>query len=879
MLFVVVLASFSANANQAFFQKEVAYSRATGDVLDTGVIKDSPTGFQTWKNGYAQTSIKYDTSSNDIGMWLWGSTSGSLDTINDDNIQAIEGARAFLYIRQINQEITIGEGGSFILPPQVDTDPATGMKQGHYKWEYVSGIYKINVEFKVISVRNHLQWKYDITNNSSSGASIDVSFRVIENVKFPVNNGVTDRNAEKPFILPTGELISTETELVDSAVPLGWHIIYPNNGTLYTTKPYWKLNQDFSYLPTGKNLVKPDRLIFGDMSRLGSNTWLNNNTTSNTIINGTILGTDSGVGLYFNKKTINNGASKVYCGNLMMGTDTSNVTKDSNNNINTNAVTIKNIDNLKTATEDIPVNVILTNASISDSTVTLSITPDKGLVLQNGSSSTINNILINGEKDLSVLPNGQNYTWKLKADGSASGLIKVTIEAVFSSGLSSKSIVYINVPATTVMNMQPGLYLVGFPYQFQNPLSSAVLGTSAPIAKYVNLNENLITDKNLIYIKSNEQDFNIKAGSGYWMIISNQISIPLQGASALDSTNDYSFALSQGWNLISSPFIYGIRLGDCKINYGGFSYSIKDAIKNVLILPAIYSFDSETKSYVYKAITEDELYNTCIQPFQGYWIKATKAVNISFNGINNFRSTINTTKNIDGWMTSLKVISENGSTSSTTIGVSSSSGLIRNLVTPPAIPDAAEIVINAAGEKLSRQINYPSAKSIWQFTVNPAPKRGQLSLRWGSQLEFPGNYSLILLDKETGKRVNMRTSSLYSYNSTDNSRQFEIIAEKRTAKLAFISSSVASLNRRNQKNITINYQLTIPANVSMNIRSITGKNIAAIIGTDEGVNGIVSWNGNDSVGKSAPSGLYLVELTAQDAEGTKVKSNIPVNIK
>jgi hypothetical protein len=125
----------------------------------------------------------------------------------------------------------------------------------------------------------------------------------------------------------------------------------------------------------------------------------------------------------------------------------------------------------------------------------------------------------------------------------------------------------------------------------------------------------------------------------------------------------------------------------------------------------------------------------------------------------------------------------------------------------------------------------------------------------------------------------MRTNSLYGYSSTDTPRQFEIIAEKRIAKLAFVNSSVSSTNRRNLKNITINYQLTAPANVSMNIRSITGKNIATIIGTDDGVNGIVSWNGSNTVGKLVQSGLYLIELTAQDAEGTKVKSNIPVNIK
>jgi hypothetical protein len=869
MLLIAVLVSMVANANKAFFQNEVAYSRASSDILDTGVIKDSPTGYQTWKNGYAQTSMKYDTSS-DAGMWLWGSTTGSLDNVSDDNIQAIEGVRAFLYIREINQEIQIGQGGTFSLIPQVETDTATGIKQGHFKWDYVSNNnYKITVDFIVRSVRNHLQWKYTITNNS--GSQINTALRVIENVKFPINNNVltADRSSEKPFILSSGELISTETELTDSSIPSGWHIIYPNEGTIYTTKPFWKLNQDFTFSNNDKNIVKPNRLIFGDMARLVSNSWLNNNITSDKMTNGTILGSDSGVGLYYNSTAINNGATKVYCGNLMMGIDSSSVTKGTDGTINTNALTIKKIENLNTATEDIPVSVILTNASISDSIASISITPDKGLVLLNGASSTINNILINSERDLAVNTNAQSYTWKLKADATISGLIKVTIKADFSSGLSSSQVLYINVPASTVMNVQQGLHLVGFPYQFQNPLSSVVLGNSVPIAKY----------ENSLYVKSNEQDFSIKAGSGYWMIASSQISIPLQGASAYDANYDYSFALSQGWNLISSPFIYGIRLGDCKISYDGLSYSIKDAIKNNLIIPAIYSFDSENKSYLFRAITEEELYNSCIQPFQGYWIKTNKNLNISFNGISSFRSLDTLSKNIDGWITTLKVSSDNGSNSSATIGVASNSGLIRNLIAPPVIPDSAEIVINSTGDNLSRQINYPSAKSVWRFTINPAPKKGELSLRWGSQLNFPGNYSLTLIDKDTGKRLNMRTNSLYGYSSTDTPRQFEIIAEKRIAKLAFVNSSVSSTNRRNLKNITINYQLTAPANVSMNIRSITGKNIATIIGTDDGVNGIVSWNGSNTVGKLVQSGLYLIELTAQDAEGTKVKSNIPVNIK
>lgn len=869
MLLIAVLASLVANANETFFQNEVANSRASSDILDTGVIKDSPAGYQTWKNGYAQTSMKYDTSS-DAGMWLWGSTTGSLDTISDDNIQAIEGIRAFLYIREINQEVQIGQGGTFSLIPQVETDASTGMKQGHFIWNYVSNNnYKISVDFIVRSVRNHLQWKYTITNNS--GSQINTALRVLENVKFPINNNVlaADRSSEKPFILSSGELISTETELTDSAIPSGWHIIYPNEGTLYTTKPYWKLNQDFTKSTTEKNLVKPDRLIFGDMARLVSNSWMSNNLTSDKMTNGTILGSDSGVGLYFNSIAINYGATKVYCGNLMMGTDSSIATKDSYGTINKNAITIKKIENLKTATEDIPVSVILTNASISDSMASLSIIPDKGLILQNGTSSSINNILINGERDLEINTNAQNYTWKLKVDGTVSGLIKVLINANFSSGLSSNLIFYINVPASTVMNMQQGLHLIGFPYQFQNPLSSVVLGNSVPIAKY----------ENSSYVKSNEQDFSIKAGSGYWMIASNQISIPLQGASSFDSINDYSFALSQGWNLISSPFIYGIRLGDCKINDNGLSFSIKNAIANNLILPAIYSFDSASRTYIFKAITEEELFNTCIQPFQGYWIKTNKNLMISFNGISSFRSSDTLTRNIDGWITTLKVSSDSGSNSSATIGVASNNGLIRNLVAPPVIPDSPEILINSAGDKLSRQINYPSTKSVWQFTINPAPKNGKLSLRWGSQLNFPGNYSLTLIDKDTGKRLNMRTNSLYGYNSTDAPRQFEIIAEKRIAKLAFVNSSVSSTNRRNQKNITINYQLTAPANVSMNIRSITGKNIATIIGTDDGVNGIVSWNGSNTVGKLVQSGLYFIELTAQDAEGTKVKSNIPVNIK
>ena len=507
-----------------------------------------------------------------------------------------------------------------------------------------------------------------------------------------------------------------------------------------------------------------------------------------------------------------------------------------------------------------------------DSIASLSIIPGKGLDIQSGTNSTISNISISKESQTTVAYTpGLNYTWNLKPNGLACGLVPVTLNYTFSSGITSKMTFYLNIPASTTMNFKTGLYLAGFPYQFSNPSVSAVLGTSIPVAKY---NNSLKT-----HIKSTDQDFSVSPGVGYWIKINSDVSISLQGASKLDETLDFPVSLTQGWNLISSPFVYGVRLGDCKVNYVGYSYSFKDAVYKGYIDRAIYSFNSDTNTYELKYYTEEDLYNLSIQPFTGYWVKSYEALNINFTGINNYRSSTSVIKNFDGWLTNLKVSTDTGVISSATFGVSSSSGLIRNIVAPPVAPNSAEIVISSLNDKLSRQINYPASKSVWNFTVNPAPEQGLLTLRWGNQTEFPGNYSLTLLDKESGKRVNMRTNSLYSYNSEAFSRSFEIIAEKRNVRLAIINTTVNISKTRNKSAVSVNYELSAPANVAMNIRSITGKNISTVTSTVDNTNGTLTWTGYDSTGKLTPAGLYLVEITAQDAEGTKVKSNIPVNIK
>ena len=180
-------------------------------------------------------------------------------------------------------------------------------------------------------------------------------------------------------------------------------------------------------------------------------------------------------------------------------------------------------------------------------------------------------------------------------------------------------------------------------------------------------------------------------------------------------------------------------------------------------------------------------------------------------------------------------------------------------------------------EQMSCDVRQTAEGATWSLSVESNLKSGPATLEVQSE-RVPLDMNLELVDLESGVRQNMREKSRYTYRNSRVHR-FLLIA----GSTSYVDEILAGLmpshsDLRNgfpnpfNAEISINYGLSVPGSVKLEIFNIAGQHVKTLI--DESVAAgyyKTVWNGTNTTGNTVGSGTYFVRMrTAASSKVLKI---------
>jgi hypothetical protein len=171
-------------------------------------------------------------------------------------------------------------------------------------------------------------------------------------------------------------------------------------------------------------------------------------------------------------------------------------------------------------------------------------------------------------------------------------------------------------PGTGLKTFQPGLVMLSVPYDYPNDDAAALLGLQP-----ADLTQKLATymsDAAGFSYYANSVAAHLRLGRGYFVRLSKAATITKTGTPAPTNQN-YNLALNTGWNLIGDPFIASINWGAVKVQVPGQNTPITEtqAVQQGVLKSGLLTLNGG--SYVS---------SSSLDPWVGYWIRATKPVTL-----------------------------------------------------------------------------------------------------------------------------------------------------------------------------------------------------------------------------------------------------------
>ena len=367
--------------------------------------------------------------------------------------------------------------------------------------------------------------------------------------------------------------------------------------------------------------------------------------------------------------------------------------------------------------------------------------------------------------------------------------------------------------------------------------------------------------------------------------------LPLQKDGALTTVT-----LPFGWALMGNPTAESATWDPDRIQIlrDGVSIgSFADAVDQELVAPYTWTWDDAEERYV--LLFDPDVIpgaSDSIPAYGGFWVKsyvAGLAVNVEAPaGTGPFVSSAASPREGD-WLVELKARTELNTAAACYIGASSapicSNGIRAALPPSPGgkgTSVALRVVDGDDTESLGGLVRASGADTMrFDIVLDPNGYQGRVALEWGDLRQLPRDYTIALVDSQTGRRVNMRTSTGYALTVTPEAeRTLTVVARKGAAgALRLVAAPAQVRSRANGAfSAAISYTLTRDADVSAVVRNAAGRVVGSIPAAfaTAGAN-MLSWGGTGDAGQALPAGRYMVEVSAVSADGERTSAVLPVS--
>ena len=894
------------------------------------VYTDLENAFWYWMNPVAISAIGREPA---YGSFGFGTTNGDPAQSEDNYLFYINGASPIIYVDTGGgTEIQVGMDGIMDQEPTVDINTHSAS----FKWHTDDDQYRLDVEFKMWMVRDVLKYQYRITNKMPN--TLRIGFRTVKGLTWGLippedpDGDFIPVTAGSYFIPGSQELYQTR-HWKDAAVPDKWFVRYNSWRAIWfgqqENPPAIRYSQTLSAMA---GVSRPSHFIVAPIDELLGYGWpeileeaLPENANQPPMLpegyyfdfpgydwegNLDTSQDEIGVGLYYPIQSLAYNNTRVIEGEFQLDWATVK-TLDRQYALALNApeyLSYEPGDNPNTPEEEdgyISPNTFTIDSYIYKSSLyvqpmaSLALTLGKGLVLdpplQLQPTFNVEGIITDHKRQ-----------WTVRADGSASGAIPVTVTAFFNPGGSITTTRYVNVPAVpalTSMNLVPASSFTGFPFDYSNPDAMTVL---ANVSNAVGSGFELAwwdpTLPGYRYARPNSLDqLTLKPGRGYWLKIPETappITAPVKlvGAMPLDQTSTYDIRLDRGWNAISNPYQFSIKWGYCYIVYKNIAYQIADAIKRGLIRREMWIWDPTSQEYnpPTNPYPREELFGE-LKPYEGYWLYATEQMSLVYTpniflppmgGRTETAKPVRTAGSQNQWQVQLAVSTNRGK-SKATFGISPTDldGISDgDMMAPPTGPSGLSLYFphrnwGSLSANYAADVKAPGTEKSWTVEVDCAQPNEQVVLRWPDLIQVPANVSLILTDELTGQRVAMRTAPAYTFNSGQGGvRRFTITMGSAGQGLRFTSTQVQRMSTRNAGAV-ISCGLTAPAQVTVRIRATGGRLVRTLGPTEVNGLGAVTWDGRDDQHRILPAGVYFGEVYAEATDGQRIRAIVTINTR
>ncbi len=426
-----------------------------------------------------------------------------------------------------------------------------------------------------------------------------------------------------------------------------------------------------------------------------------------------------------------------------------------------------------------------------------------------------------------------------------------------------------------------GLQLVSFPLTPKVSDAAAVLGVSPGTLqlawwdpaqqKYRNYPDSAIPA--------------IAPGQAYWLKLPASQAVTISGTQLL-GTDPRSLVLQPGWNLVGNTYNGNLYQWNMTVATGSGSYTLLDALTQGIVGP-LWSYNADGSYEI----------DNFIAAWQGGWMvnNTSQPVTLFQSGASRTRAAGSATKPQSSvnqalalfagtgcWAAPLRVCTSTAQDNTAYLGVNAGvrsgvNGL--DWLKPPAGTTAGIRLAfinpsrSAAGPLYATDIRsgISAGGETWEFAVT-STQTDQVSLTWPNLNSVPSQYQLRLQDESNNASLYLRTASVYQYQAKGTAAQPDVRRFHITVVPAGSTPPLTvSLQVVPMRGGGLSLQATpsVPATLTVDVRTPTGRLLRTITATTTAANQPVNlaWNGRAMSNTLMPSGVYLISLTAQTADG------------
>lgn len=760
----------------------------------------------------------------------------------------------------------------------------------------------INVRQVATVVGDMVRLEYIVTNQSLSGHS--VGLRALIDTGF---GGASNMDGE-PVLLPDGRIIDTEHTIPDPTVPndvmpTRW-VSYDNPASpLLALRGVLNTTEVFDPGIANSAAGMPDSISWGLMRNVGVPQQYYTLTNPRQ----PLTGEDTAYTVFWAPKLLSPGESRRYVTYFGLGSSAGDyeppyalmaygpfsLVSQTGDDPATPDVTEQFYLTDETNRSPFPVSVYMDNfgtSPIFDASARVRL--PLGIELAPGETVA---------KSAGIIQRNEikSLTWNLLATASRPGHAEIKF-----TGPRGKVVTRsLNIPALPILNPLPnaslGLEMVSVPFEFSNndaewifqSLGSLLPGGPAAVIRYD-------PQGNTYRWFPDPSITAITPGMGFWLLNRNREQVVLPpDATPVDPTRIFSVDLKAGWNQIGNPFGTSVRLDQVRVAgvFGG-EWSMDEAVSRNMLLPTIYAYDPETNNYTWDLSPTGSF----VDPYMGYWILAREDLSLLFPSPTLFTPAQQQVQPVaapeptgpNNWKVELRVNAPGLQSTSQSIAVKANAkrGLDRYDVPQPpsAVKEDATQLQSAlySGEAALGMPYLVDTRSAnereqqWNLVVRTNAVKTPVTVTWPSLNALPANMIATLVDEATGQRRYMRTTTSYTFQTSDQptDRVLKVLVQPRPAQ----GLSVTAVNTaQTAGGVSLTYTLSTPAAVDVRVRNIAGK-VVSEVALDRlspaGQNTLL-WNGRNGRGTIVPAGRYLCEITARSPEtGQSISVVQPVQL-